>query len=300
MTGAVPQHGHAQGTRRPVSLSVVTASRNRRELLLAKLQTLRQQTLPPERFEWLVCLDAATDGSAAALRQALETAPAAFGVTILETDVNVGAGAARNRCVALARGSTLYLSDDDCLLGPETLARHAAAQAEPAVVLGGITFRSGGSVSQWQVRRPGYWHVNGANTSLPAAAFRAAGGFPAWLEGYGGEDIVLGFLLQRAGLAIRLIRDAGVIHEGANTAAGGEPGKWRQAGRNAARIASRHPETAGPLGVAGWQLGLKRLLLPLAPLLGARGRGEAAYLRGAREELRSQRLAAVDDREAGA
>jgi glycosyltransferase involved in cell wall biosynthesis len=262
-------------------LSVLTASRNRRELLLAKLASLRRQTLPAGNFEWVICLDGATDGSAGALRRELAARPARFSVTILETEGSEGAGAARNRCAEAARGETLYLSDDDCLLLPGTLERHLEAQSAPAVVLGAITFRSEGGLDEWQVRRPRYWHVNGANTSLPAAAFTAAGGFPAWLGGYGGEDIMLGFLLGRAGLPLRAIGDAGVIHEGANTAAGSDPQKSRQAGSNAARIALRYPETAGRLGVARWQLALKRPLLPLLGLLGPRGRAEAAYARGA-------------------
>jgi glycosyltransferase involved in cell wall biosynthesis len=273
-------------------LSIITASHNRRELLLAKLESLRRQTLPAERFEWLVCLDGATDGSAAALRAALAQDEAPFTVTILELRESQGAGAARNRCAAAARHGTLYLSDDDCLLLPFTLERHAAAQAEgPGVLLGGITFRpdaSGRPLGEWQQRRPRYWHVNGANTSLPATAFHAAGGFPGWLSGYGGEDIVLGFQLERSGLPIRMIDGAGVIHEGANTAAGADPHKSWQAGRNAARIAARYPQTASRLGVARWQLGLKRALLPVfTPLLGMRGQAEMAYARGAAAEQRS-------------
>lgn len=280
-------------------LSVITASYNRRELLLAKLQSLRQQTLPADRFEWLVCIDGSTDGSAAALRAALAQAAPPFAVTILELQQSGGVGAARNRCAVAAQHDTLYLSDDDCLLLPATLERHAAAQALPAVVLGAITFRSGpasvpaaphAAETEWQVRRPRYWHVNGANTSVPAAAFHATGGFPSWLSGYGGEDIVLGYQLERAGLPIRMIEGAGVIHEGANTAAGADPHKSAQAGRNAARIAMRYPQMAGRLGVASWQLGAKRALLPLlAPLLGARGPAEIAYTHGALAEQRSAR-----------
>lgn len=268
-------------------LSVITASRNRRNLLLAKLRSLLEQTLPAERFEWLVCLDGTTDGSAGALSAALAEWKPAFEVSILELPASRGAGEARNRCAGVAQHDTLYLSDDDCLLLPDTLERHAAAQAEPAVVLGGITFRSAGEQpeTEWLAARPRYWHVNGANTSLPASAFHAAGGFPDWLSGYGGEDIALGFQLEQAGLPIRMIPGAGVIHAGANTAAGSDPHKSWQAGRNAARIAARYPETAGRLGVARWQLNLKRaLLLVLAPLLGNRGRAETAYARGALAE----------------
>ena len=259
-------------------LSVVTASRNRRDCLLRKLDSLRAQTLQPGLFEWLVCLDATEDDSKDALQAELAARPPAFKVAVVESLVQVGPGPARNQAAAMAAGRVIYLSDDDCLPEPETLELHLKAQAEPAVFVGSIRFEDGGRGSHWRPSRVDWWNVNGANSSMPLGSFKAVGGFPDYLEGYGGEDLALGYQLHAAGLAIRPLPGAATVHLGKATGRGNNPDNWYQAGANAMRLARRHPEMAGRLGVEGWQLALKRIL---TPLLGRRGRLEAAYTRGA-------------------
>lgn len=267
-------------------LSVITPSRERAPLLLEKLAALKLQDLNPALFEWVICLDGGDEPSATALGKALSSGPPGFPVRITETATQVGPGVARNRAAELAGGRILLFSDDDCLPAPDCLRLHVEAQVEPAAWVGAIRFSDAAPGADWRPERVGWWNVNGANTSVPATSFRQAGGFPDYLDGYGGEDLGLGFLLMKEGLPIRALPAATVTHAGPATRRSEHPERWRQAGANAARLARRHPEMAGRLGVQGWQLLLKRLAVPF---LGRRGRLEAAYLEGAATQRRKER-----------
>lgn len=264
-----------------VELSVVTATIGRREKMLRKLEALRRQSLAPQRFEWVVCDNGSSDGTA----EALKGEPREFALRTLRVTRNLGPSAGRNAAVSLARGKVLYLSDDDCLPEPDALELHLKAQDRPCVAIGAVIFRdelNGVEESTWTPRKPGYWNVNGANTSIPAASFREVGGFDEKLSGYGGEDVLLGYRLSRSGLPLRAVPQARVVHLGPNPASGDDLEKAGSAGSNAARIAAMHPELRYRLGVHPLLLRAKLALLPpLVPILGARVAGDLAYARGA-------------------
>ena len=261
-------------------LSVITVTHNRAELVQQKLAALEQQTLPPETFELVVLANACTDGTI----ELLKGATPAYGLKVLESDTKLGPAAARNRCAAQAQGRVLYLSDDDCLPDPETLAKHLEAQTKPCVAIGSLTFIDGDEQEQWSPRNVGFWNLNGANSSVPATAFRAAHGFDETLSGYGGEDVALGYALKK--LPFIAVPNAGARHLGPNPVRSGDLHKARSAGRNAVRLASRYPELAYRLGVHPALLGLKRLLLRPGLNLSPSYRYERAYLEGALEERR--------------
>lgn len=272
------------------AISVVTASRDRAGALLAKLASLRGQDLQAGSFEWVLCLDGAGDGSRQLLEAELAERPPAFDVIIIENDGPRGPGPARNRAAARARGRVLHFTDDDCTLDPGTLRAHLAAQQESAAYLGVIRFVEGDRIRTWVPRRPRWWNVNGANLSVPREAFQSAGGFPEYLVGYGGEDLALGHALTRSGVAVRALSGAAVSHHSTATGPGGDPARWREAGANAVRLATRRPEMAERLGVAPFQLAIKRVA---GPLLGPR---EVAYNSGALEQLEQRRRALSDSR----
>jgi glycosyltransferase involved in cell wall biosynthesis len=201
---------------------------------------------------------------------------------------------ARNRAISDASGDILYLSDDDCLLAHDALERHVACQEErPGVWLGRVVFRADGRDEPW-TPGPNWWQLNGANASLPAAAVAEVGGFDDALEGYGGEDLLLGWRLHRAGAPYGVCSAAKVVHLGPNPVAGADLLKARQAGANAVRIAARHPELALRLGVHPLSLAGKRVLYGapwsglLARIGGGRIRYERAYFRGAVEHLEAR------------
>lgn len=266
-----------------VRLSVITATVGRRELMLRKLASLEAQTLPADRFEWIVCENGGSDGTLDALRSRRP----AFALRTVRLEQNRGPGQGRNAAAQLASGEVLYLSDDDCLLRPDTLERHLEAQARPCLALGGIVFRADPrSAHEWRPKRVGFWNVNGANTSFPASAFHRAGGFDGSLQGYGGEDVLLGYQLAGQHLPMVALKDAPVDHIGPDAMASGDSDKAWSAGANAGRIAQRYPNLALRLGVHPLLLFAKCAALPLlSPLFGRRARAELAYARGAREVL---------------
>jgi GT2 family glycosyltransferase len=271
----------------PPRLSVITVTHDRWALLRQKLEALTQQTLSPDAFEWIVLANACTDETLEGLR----AMHPAFDLKWLESDTLLPASQARNRCAALARGSVLYFSDDDCLPEPGTLARHLEAQKRLCVAIGGLEFVHDGARERWSPQRVGYGQLNGANTSVPTRAFRQVGGFDETLTGYGGEDVLLGYALRA--LPFVALPDAKALHHGPNPLRGGDLEKAESAGRNAVRIAARYPELAFRLGVSRTLLALKRGLLK-KHLLGrvltpAVYHYERAYLEGALEERTRER-----------
>lgn len=268
-------------------ISVVTVTHNRAEKLERKLAALSAQTLAPERFELCLLLNACTDDT----EELLERAPWPFTLRVSVSDTKLSPAQARNRCAHGARGRFLYLSDDDCLPAPETLARHLLAQNEGCVALGGLEFAHEDTLETWQPKRVRFWNLNGANTSVPKDAFWRAGGFDETLTGYGGEDVLLGYALRD--LPFVALPDALATHLGPNPLRGGDLAKARSAGRNAVRIAARYPELAFRLGVSPALLALKRGLFK-DRLLGrvlepAAYAYERAYLEGALEETNRDR-----------
>jgi GT2 family glycosyltransferase len=263
-------------------VSVVTATLGRRGELLAKLAALEVQTLDRSRFEWLV----AFDGASPQLERDLCEA-AAGGIDLRTvTSGGVGPGPARDAAARLARFPVLLLSDDDCLPDPDTLERHLEAQRSPGVAVGTVVFVAGGAETVVAPpKRPGWWNLAGANTSLPTDAFRAVGGFGDATAGYGGEDLWLGWRLHRAGLPFRPAATARVRHLGPDPQRSGDRRKAYQAGANAVRLARRERALAWRLGVHPVILRAKALVLGL-PWPGpepARRAYEREYARGARD-----------------
>ena len=91
-----------------MTLSVVIATHNRKDVLARTLPSLLAQDLPPAEYEIVLVVDGSTDGTADMLR-ALSPRCA---LRILEAPRR-GPGAARNAGVAAARGDTVLFLDDD-------------------------------------------------------------------------------------------------------------------------------------------------------------------------------------------
>ena len=262
-------------------VSVVTATVGRRDALLRKLDALAAQTLQRSRWEWLVAFDGAQESLERELRQAAGDAIDLRTVTVAVR----GPGPARDAAARLARFPVLLLSDDDCLPDPDALERHVRAQRLPGVAIGTVVFVTGEAEAVVEPpARPGWWNLAGANTSVPTDVFRAVGGFGTATEGYGGEDLWLGWRLHRAGLPFRATPEARVRHLGPDPQRSGDRRKAFQAGVNAVRLARREPALAWRLGVHPVLLLAKALVLA-APWPGfdaARRAYEREYARGAR------------------
>src|SRR5690606_36657784 len=158
----------------------------------------------------------------------------------------------RNLAAEGAHGAVLLLSDDDCLPAPGALAAHLAFHGSEAGAVGigplrlPDALRRGARPEPFERpaalgRRAWWFNMTGANSSVPAAAFRAVGGYdPDW-RGYGGEDPELALRLRAAGLTFRHVPRGDAWHHGRVWDA---DAKAYQAGRAHVRGWARHRSLA--------------------------------------------------------
>jgi glycosyltransferase involved in cell wall biosynthesis len=109
-------------------LSVIIAVHNGERIIQQTLDALAASSFTD--FETVVVDDASTDRSAELI--------ARFPVRLVRLERNLGAGYARNEGARQARGDILFITDQDCLVEPETLGRAVeAAAGHPRRVVGG-------------------------------------------------------------------------------------------------------------------------------------------------------------------
>lgn len=209
------------------ALSVLVPTHARAATLVQLLDSLRRQTLAPERFE-VVIVD---DGSPAPVR--LDANAFKFHVVLLR-QAQAGPGAARNLGLEHCRAPLVLILNDDAVAAPDLLERHLAAHAElppKTAVLGTFHFteraRSSAFVRlldesdllfQFSGLVPGrrldwtfFWTCN---LSLPVAALREVGGFDAeqFPEALV-EDVELGYRLQRRGWSVAFRPECRAEHD---------------------------------------------------------------------------------------
>ena len=203
--------------------SIVIATFNRSESLLALLGDLTRQTVAPERFE-VVVVD---DGSKEPVRPLLEARRWPFSLTVLE-QTNAGQAAARDRGVRAARGKVIVICDDDMSLPAHFVDAHMRPHERGyGVVLGLIrpaddledkplferfhAAQLAGFVRDMRAGKP----IPGAalctgNVSFQKVWYERVGGFDLTLQR--SEDRDLGIRLQRAGARFAFSEDAFTKH----------------------------------------------------------------------------------------
>lgn len=188
-------------------ISVVIPVRNGARALDACLQAACQTALPEN--EVVVVDDGSMDESAAIA--------ARHPCRLVRLERVRGASAARNAGAAAAHGDTLFFTDADCILGPQTLPRAAAAldATGPRVVIGG-TYETRpddpGFFSAFQAvfinyhetRRPDNPdYVATHAMAIRTADFMASGGFNEHFLPIL-EDVEFCHRLRRAGYRLRM------------------------------------------------------------------------------------------------
>jgi GT2 family glycosyltransferase len=205
-------------------VSVVVPTYNRCAGLQRLLDGLTRQTYPADAFEVLIVDDGSADGTVAAT----ERRRTPFARRLLRQP-HQGPAAARNLGVANARGELVLFLDDDVLPRPDVIAAHVAVhRASPATVAIGpmypppdwpraawVRWEEEKLAWQYAAMAEGKFECSPrqfytANASLPAALFRAAGGFDARFSR--AEDVELGFRLRDHGARFAFLPDAGVFH----------------------------------------------------------------------------------------
>lgn len=173
------------------------------------LDSLRAQTRAPD--ESIVVDGGSTDGT-------YEAFAGAEGVVALREP---GAGISRGRNVGIeaAAHDILALTDADCVLDPEWLARIVAPLEDPGVAAVAGFYRplARTRLQQWAAAislpepdeiRPG-WLPSSRSIAFRRSTWEAAGRYPEWLEV--GEDMYFNHRVLDAGCAFALAPDA-VVH----------------------------------------------------------------------------------------
>ncbi len=219
--------------------SVVIPSRGTLARLEETLEALARQSFPAERFEIIVVLDGAE------LDNGLEQRFRARGVRLERLARRSGPGAARNRGAALARGSILAFTEDDCLPDRDWLLRAAwRFEHKPEIeALDGRTDKPGG-----RPLRVGPSHVPlylPTNLFVRRGLFERVGGYhEGYFDAAGGiyfrEDSDFGFTLEEAGAHIVTAPEVRVTHPDEHVRFL-DPLRWARRYEMDALLRERHP-----------------------------------------------------------
>jgi GT2 family glycosyltransferase len=246
----------------PPALSVVIASRNRRERLRQVLGGLANQRYPSDRFETVVVLDGTTDGSGELVRS-LELP---YRVEVLEQE-HKGLAASRNRGARAATHPIVVYLDDDILPTPEFLEEHARAhqRVDDHVALGyyppvleqptlwGYAVRAWWEDHFRRKAEPGhqwtYIDFSDGNSSMPAPLLFNCGGYDEDFKGRR-QDWELGIRLLRHGAAFAYYPGARGDHY-LDTRFVTALRQARQEGSDDVLLGCKHPHVRGHLPLAG-------------------------------------------------
>ncbi|MFL5912708.1 MAG: glycosyltransferase [Gaiellaceae bacterium] len=273
-------------------ISVVIPTRARFEVLAGTLEALDPGGIRAE----IVVVDNGADARVPSLAETWQ-GPVPL---VVEAEPTPGAGAARNRGIAVARGRRVLFLGDDCRpVRPDFLAGHASAGEE--AVLGRIEWdpsveqtpvmrwmeASGHMVDYGRVERSpslGPWAFYTGNVSVPRQALLDVAGFDQRFAGYGWEDLDLGLRLMDRGLRLEY-RPELLVHHAHRYDTAESLARMEAVGRGARLLHRLHdhrrPLPGPPAGRA--RLALGTLLAP-APARWFRASHLAAFARGYRAE----------------
>jgi GT2 family glycosyltransferase len=199
------------------AVSVIIPSHQRRAELERALRSLSRQSVPPGSYEVVVSVDASTDGTGEML--AAFEAPYELHTVASERR---GRAAACNAAIAVARGETLIILDDDMQVTPEFVERHRRHHPPGSrlCVLGAapvqldrasphaahyVKDKFGAHLArlgrQEHLELPRSFYTG--NASLRSEVMREVGGFDESFGSYGNEDVELSLRLRSAGIGLR-------------------------------------------------------------------------------------------------
>lgn len=207
-------------------ISVVIPTHNRREMLREMLESLEKQTLPSSEFEVVVVDDGGSDDTPEMVRD-LETSFCLRAIAQPQS----GPSRARNHGAQEASGQLLVFLDDDLMPEPTLLASHAdILKQDPANVVLGKLMPWGrgarGGWNRWEERVYAKHYTAVASNRRPPSGRRLySGNFAIWRERFlqaggfdeslkRGEDVELGFRLEKGGAKFHFSEGASAYHRG--------------------------------------------------------------------------------------
>jgi glycosyltransferase involved in cell wall biosynthesis len=193
--------------------SICIPSYNRRELLLATLRSLDDQTAPAESYDVIVADDGSSDGTVEALAQLRTRYRLRW-----FTQPNAGPAAASNAAARVAENEVLIFLDADQVCMPEMVAVHIGThEREGNVFVQGLYPLADGyrsraasllyersllsSLAPIDRRHPASPHMWSAQVSVRRWAWEQVGGFDATFREYGGEDTDFGLRIAALGVS---------------------------------------------------------------------------------------------------
>jgi len=208
----MPDAGAARGATATPVVSVVIATRNRRDQVLRLLATIEVQTVA---HEVIVCDDASTDGTAKSLSNARPS------VQLIRSDGRLGTAAQWNRGAKAARASVVaFLDDDTELSSPETLAAAISSFDHPRVGIVSlplVDFIRGKTLLRYRAPDSLHRYVSdsfpGGASLIRREALLGVGGYREELF-QRGEEPELARRMLKAGWVVALSSGPEVIHHG--------------------------------------------------------------------------------------
>ena len=241
---------------RACRLSVIIPTYQRRTSAQRALQALCRQTLSPDQYEVVLCIDGSQDGT----HEMASEFPAPYALCSV-WQPNHGRAAACNAGIRMAKGQLLILLDDDMEPVPRFLEAHLDAHVDGSRlgIVGAAPVRltqSSTPVAQYvglkfnshleNLAQPRYRFklrdFYSGNFSIRRELLIEVGGFDESFRLYGNEDLELSVRLTKIGVQLVFSPEAlAYQHYTKDFAALAQDSIAK--GRTAVLLASKHPET---------------------------------------------------------
>jgi GT2 family glycosyltransferase len=193
------------------------ATHNRRERLVAMLDSLRAQTVGRERFEVVVVDDASSDGTAEELER--QAARGDLDLRVIRRERGGGPAVARNEGWRAARADLVAFTDDDCMAVPQWLQAGLKAHADkadaflqgPVGPIPAEADRRGATARTVVVDGLGPYYQT-CNIFYPRTLLERLDGFDEQFPAPGGEDTDLAWRALEQGAEAVWVPEAQVHH----------------------------------------------------------------------------------------
>jgi len=223
-----------------MKLSVVIGTYNQKNVLKKALESLFHQTLSPELYEIELIDSSSNDGTEKMVEELKPTCRFNY-----QRVANKGKTYARNLGIKAARGEIIFLTDADIIADRQLLAEHLQAHVKRTnAAFEGLEIDTDGKpyikarLRPWQKLKWAYFLTG--NLSIRKETILTAGLFDEQFQGYGWEDIELGYRLQQMKVPLLYLPTAVNYHHHPVSREGILARKFEQ-GKSAALFYRKHP-----------------------------------------------------------